>query len=133
MSKRTFILFSTFIVIAVLGGLFMAAYQLYWHEKINNYIYEIATCGLQNESSCLENPRCEPIYRPFEKNGNADFDKCKLIPDFKKQSLSTAKLLCDQTGGKWEKIKYGEYCNCSIIKKVYIKEQGCTKQKRLVE
>jgi len=128
MTKRTFILLFIFLFLVIFGGTFIAVWKLYWNEEIRNYVVNLATCSLLSESVCLENPKCEPIYRQNSSIGNTvEFEECKLIPDYKKKSLATDEQLCNKTGGQWQRLKSGYYCNCVSLERrlVWIKGQGC--------
>lgn len=128
MTKRSFILLSIFIVVVILGGTFITVYKLYWNEQIKNYVLDLATCGFLSETSCENNPKCEPIYRQIDSaQKTVEFERCQFIPERKKQGLAQAKTLCEQTGGSWERLKSGYYCNCvsNGQNKIWDKDKGC--------
>lgn len=125
--KRTSVLLVVFLGLLLVGGIFIATWKLYWQEYLRGYIDKLTVCNYLDETACQKTVKCEPIYRPAVVGGAVEYAHCQQISDYKKQTLQAAQILCAQTGGEWQSLKSGDYCNCRALdqSKVWLKGLGC--------
>jgi len=128
MTQRVTKLIIVLVVLLVVGGIFSAVYKLYWESKIQNYAYSLDTCQQLSEERCLENSKCQPVYKLSSGENNIlVFGTCSALTDNSKQKLNDAQALCQKTGGEWTRLKTGSYCNCSVVGVgvTWNKDKGC--------
>ncbi len=77
-------------------------------------------CAELAKDACLKQPSCQAIY-----NQDGTFSSCIELSSEVLSDLSEDKSLCVNTGGDWQKIQYGAFCNCSKINKVFKPQEGC--------
>ena len=83
-------------------------------------LFRGSPCEKLEEEACQKRKDCAAIY-------NKEFKECVTFSEQQQEELALAENLCRQTGGEWQKTKYGEYCNCAIIfpPKIYMPGKGC--------
>ena len=77
-------------------------------------------CAKLAKDACLKQSSCQAIY-----NQDGTFSSCIELSSEVLSDLSEDKSLCANTGGEWQKIQYGAFCNCSGINKVFKPQEGC--------
>ena len=77
-------------------------------------------CAELVKDACLKQSSCQAIY-----NQDGTFSSCIELSSEVLSDLSEDKSLCVNTGGDWQKIQYGAFCNCSKINKVFKPQEGC--------
>ena len=129
MSKQTYIIFSVFVIIAVVGGIFIYFYRDYVDDFIGQYIAKITICGnISSEADCYARDFCEGIYRPSCPDcSDLEFIRCQRIPLKVLIQVEKEKKLCQDSGGQWYRNKLGNFCLCQKagVNKVFNKEEGC--------
>lgn len=113
MKPRTVFIFAAFMALAMLAIIFTFAYNGFMGQKLQNYIRQIAQCSYLDEKTCGKNPQCQPIFKQYtDKNGAVDFKNCVYLSQTAQTQNNKDKQLCATTGGQWQAIKYGSYCDC---------------------
>ena len=129
MSKKTILFFSIFLVVAVIGSLFIYFYRNYASALVDRYVSEITVCGnIVNEADCYARDFCEGIYGPSCPDcQDLEFQSCQRISPLTLSNLEKEKSLCQETGGEWYRNKLGNFCLCQKIgnNKFFDKSQGC--------
>ena len=129
MSKRTIVLLSIFIVIAIIGSIFIYLYREQTNALIRYYISKITVCGnILNEENCFAKDFCEGIYGPSCPDcQDLGFKRCQRIPLKTLFELEKEKKLCQDTSGEWYRNKLGNFCLCQQagIDKTFNKTEGC--------
>ena len=77
-------------------------------------------CAELAKDACPKQSSCQAIY-----NQDGTFSSCIELSSDAISDLSEDKSLCVNTGGEWQKIQYGAFCNCSGINKVFKPQEGC--------
>lgn len=126
---RTMVIFSIFIVIAIVCSLFIFRYKQYIDTMVRSYVDSITVCGnILDEQTCLARESCEPIYGPAGPNDpRLEFKNCQ------RKSLTTLvqeqaqKESCERTGGEWYENNLGEFCLCQKAgaNMTFDRTQGC--------
>ena len=126
---RTVIIFSIFVVVALLGSFFILNYRQFTDGLIDQYVNSITVCGnITEETTCVSRESCEPIYGPAGPNDpRPEFRKCQ------RKSLATLvgeereKAQCEKTGGEWYTNNFGSFCLCQKIgaNMMFDRMQGC--------
>lgn len=126
---RTVIIFSIFVVVALLGSFFIINYRQFTDGLISQYVNSITVCGnISEEETCVARESCEPIYGPAGPNDpRPEFRKCQ------RKSLATLvgeereKAQCAKTGGEWYTNNFGSFCLCQKIgaNMMFDRMQGC--------
>lgn len=129
MSKRTIVLFSIFIIVAVVGSIFIYHYRSYADLLIKQYISKITTCeNILDEQDCYAKDFCEGIYGPSCPDcHDSELKWCQRIPMDVLVLLEKERHLCVSSGGEWERNKLGNFCLCQKagINKTFNKTKGC--------
>ncbi|NUM25739.1 MAG: hypothetical protein HUU49_03930 [Candidatus Buchananbacteria bacterium] len=129
MSQRTIVIFGLFLVISIVGGIFIYFYQGYAEQLISRYVSKITVCeNISNEEVCYAKEFCEGIYGPTCPDCNdSAFRRCQRIPLNVLAKTEQSKSLCTKTGGEWFHGKMGDFCVCQEIgvNKVFDAAQGC--------
>lgn len=129
MSKRTLLIFSLFIIVAIVGSVFVYFYRDRTQLLLAAYADKIASCGsILDEASCVSNKFCQPIYKPIS-DGSKDlaFVSCQKISDRDLAEITQAQTVCQNTGGQWYESKLGKFCLCDQAgaDKIFDSAQGC--------
>lgn len=77
-------------------------------------------CESLSENACQSQNSCQAIYAQDKK-----FLRCITLSQESLQENKRQKELCSSTGGKWEKIEFGRYCDCSSQGKYFRAQLGC--------
>lgn len=77
-------------------------------------------CAELTKDECLKQSSCQAIY-----NQDGSFSLCIELSSDVLSDLNDDRSLCVNTGGEWQKIQYGAFCNCSGINKVFKPQEGC--------
>lgn len=129
MSKQTIIIFGIFVIVALVGSIFIYYYSGYADELIDKYIAKITICeNITDEKNCYERDFCEGIYGPScLECDNLEFRECKRVSSEVKKIIVREKNLCDQTDGQWYRNKLGNFCLCQKIGQdlTFDKNKGC--------
>jgi hypothetical protein len=129
MSKRTIIIFSVFISVAMISSAFIYLYRAGSEELINRYISKIVSCGeIQKEDECFSYDFCVGIYKPSCPDCNdVTFSSCERLSFGTVAEIEKERNLCEATNGKWYRNKLGNFCFCQPDKK-FNKAIGCIKK-----
>lgn len=132
MHRRTLILFSLFVVAAITAVLFAFFYRQATNRMINGYVAQITTCGnIVSEEDCYARDFCEGIYGPSCANcQDQAFRRCEKVPPAVEAELTTARALCQNTGGQWYHNRLGSSCLCQAAgaNMTFDRERGCVAQ-----
>ena len=132
MKPRTFVLFNIFIALVIFASVFIYIFRDWTGQKLAAYIESLSICGnILEEDRCLELEKCEGIYGPnCPTCENLVFKSCQEIPRQVLLQEKKERDLCQQTGGVWQKTKYGRFCLCQTggTKKIFVKDKGCVEQ-----
>ena len=129
MPKRTVTIFSIFIIVAVVGSIFIYFFRGYGDRLVSRLVSEITVCGnILDESGCQEKSFCEGIYGPSCPDCNdLEFKRCHRVPLHVLVQIEKEKNLCRETAGEWYTNKLGNFCLCQQAgpNKIFNKELGC--------
>ncbi|MFA5021686.1 MAG: hypothetical protein WC508_01205 [Patescibacteria group bacterium] len=114
MSKRTIIIFSIFVIVAMIGVTFAVLYRQQVDALVNHYSASLAICGnILDEKECFLNDFCEGIYQPACIDcKEMVFKSCHRVSRQTAASLTQQKGLCQNTGGQWYRNQLGNFCLC---------------------
>ena len=131
MPNRTIIIFGLFLIVAIIGSVFIYFYQDYAENLVGRYISKITICeNITNEEVCFDKSFCEGIYGPTCPSCNDNvFRRCQRIPLGVIAQIQREMALCTQTGGEWFSGKLGEFCVCQEVgtNKIFDSIKGCIK------
>jgi len=129
MKFRTLIIFSIFIVVAIVASLFVYLYRNQTNRLLGLYQAKITTCGnILSESDCYARDFCEGIYQPSCPTcDDAIFTSCQRVPAKAAAAIVTNRQLCQNTGGVWSRTNLGNFCLCDQagMNKIFDSESGC--------
>ncbi len=132
MKRRTIIIFSIFLGLVAIFGIFVYFYRARMEQIIQEYVAKITICGnILSEQDCYARDFCEGIYAPSCVDcQDLEFKNCQNVPLKTLIQIKKEKKFCLQTGGEWYRGKLGVFCLCqkSGIDKVWDKEKGCIKK-----
>lgn len=130
MHKRTIIIFTIFVAIAILGSGFIYFYRDFIDQAVKTYISKITVCGnITDDEVCMEKDFCQGIYGPSCPDcTDLVFRECVRAPEDSVAVSKKGQELCEQTGGQWYSNRLGDFCLCNIASpnSVFNKEIGCT-------
>jgi len=109
---RAIVLFSAFIIFAILAAIFVFYYKQATERWVKEYSSKIAVCGnIINEYECFNKINCEGIYGPSCPDcGDLKFVRCQQIPAKVLLQNEQKKRDCEKEGGKWYRNKNGFFC-----------------------
>ncbi|MDD2807926.1 MAG: hypothetical protein PHW95_05420 [Patescibacteria group bacterium] len=129
MSKRTLLIFSLFIVVAIVGSVFVYFYRDRTQVLLAAYADKIAACGsMLNEAECVSNKFCQAIYKPANDDSKKlEFVSCQKISNQELAEINQATTVCQNTGGEWYESKLGKFCLCDKAgaDKIFDQTKGC--------
>ena len=129
MQTRAVVIFSIFVVVALIFVIFFYFYRGYTDVLVSSYVDKISACDqINNEDECFNRESCLGIYAPSCLNCNdLVFQSCQKISSAMAESIKSQQSVCDSTGGVWQKNKLGSFCSCQSvgINKVFNKQLGC--------
>ena len=129
MSTQTIIIFSIFIIVAIVGSIFIFYYRDFAESLLSLYIAKITVCGnILDELDCYAKDFCAGIYGPSCPDcHDLEFKRCERIPVKVMAQLENEKKLCASTGGEWDRNQYGDFCLCQKagFDKTFNKTKGC--------
>lgn len=127
--RRTMIIFTLFIVAAVIGSFFIFNYRQFTDELLRSYVSSLTVCGnITDEPTCVSKESCEPIYSPAGPNDpRLEFQRCQRKSLQTLVTEETQHELCRQTGGEWYENNLGQFCLCQQAgaTMVFDRAQGC--------
>lgn len=104
-------LYSGYAIFGLLAGMAVSA--------LNN-AGSSAFCPSYNEAQCAQESECQSIFRE-----DRSFSHCIALTQEELEVLRFDRQLCQKTGGAWQRIPAGAFCNCSKINKTYSPGGGC--------
>ena len=83
MKSRSIIIFSIFILVALIFAFFVFVYFSYVEQLVKDYVAKITTCGnILDEADCYAKDFCEGIYAPAcEDCQELEFKQCQKVSD----------------------------------------------------
>jgi len=110
--RRALLLFTFFIVFAVLAAGFIFVYKQKTDQWVQAYAGQIAICeNIVDEMDCVDKVSCEGIYGPSCADcADSVFLRCQRIPEKILKDNEIKKQACAQAGGQWYRNKSGFYC-----------------------
>ncbi len=127
--KRTIIIFSLFILLAVATSAFVFFYRERTDRIVQEYVAEITTCGnIADEADCAQKDFCEGIYEPTCPTcSSLQFVRCASVPPTIQVERTRQQKLCESTGGEWYKNNYGTLCLCRDVDALatFDAQRGC--------
>ncbi len=130
MAKRTIIIFSIFISVAMITSAFIFLYRGATDKLINKYISKITVCSeITEEDLCFSRDYCVGIYKPScLECKDLVFSNCERISFGTVAKIEKERGLCESSSGRWYRNKLGNFCFCQAGDK-FDKKVGCvTKQ-----
>lgn len=132
MQKRTVLLFSIFIFIAVVGVALITYYLSKNNQIVKDYVEQITVCGnIIDEEDCYSRDFCQGIYAPTCPTcQSVEFQKCVKIEGQSKDLLAAEKTICESTSGVWYRNRLGSFCICDRdgMNKKFEPEKGCVEK-----
>ncbi len=129
MSKRTLLLFSILVIVALIFTVLAFVYSNQTDGLIDDYVAKITVCeNITDEQTCYQHDFCEGVYRNTTE-GSTAFSSCRRIDDKTQAMLSEQQAMCVQTNGEWMRSHRGFYCQCPASpgkRGVFDKQQGCS-------
>ncbi|MDD5110806.1 MAG: hypothetical protein PHI63_06385 [Patescibacteria group bacterium] len=123
MSRRTVSLFAIFGVLAIGALLFAMAYTGWFGPRLQSYILSLRRCAYLSETQCARTEKCQATYEPSTDSAKKpEFRECRTLDV---PTVMTEENLCGKTGGRWERQKFGLYCNCAPAGKRWTVDKGC--------
>jgi len=106
------ILFSAFIIFAILSAIFVYGYKQATNQWVKEYSAKIAVCGnILNEYECFNKINCEGIYGPScPECSDLKYLRCQQIPAKVLIQNEEKKNDCQHHGGQWYRNKNGFFC-----------------------
>jgi len=128
MNKRTIIIFSIFISVAMVGGVFIYLYRDFTERLINKYNSKMVSCNdILEEDQCFLRDYCIGVFKPSCSTcSDLSFSHCERLSFGQVSETEKEKKLCEATSGRWHRNKLGNFCICPINEK-FIKTAGCVK------
>ena len=121
MSKRTIILLSIFIALFILAGVLFFVYRNYSSSLLAGFFNDGGRCvNISDEGQCYQHDYCEGIYDKESK-----FKYCQEVSDKVLAMNAKDQELCNETGGKWYRNKFGNFCLCQNSHK-FDQDKGCS-------
>jgi hypothetical protein len=123
-----FLVFSGLVIVGVIATLVMFIYRGRIGRLVESYREEIAVCAnIVDEQTCFDNDRCQGIYTPSCPTCAPTFTECQEVSEQAATVYAEDKILCERTGGEWQKTKLGQLCTCDMVGmvRVFDKTQGC--------
>ena len=131
MRKQTLILFTLFVVVAIVGIAFAFLYRRGTDSLLERFADQIASCeSITDEQACFQNEKCEGIYASNGNEQMPEFLRCQEIPEKFAAEYEREQTLCHATGGRWLRTKFGNFCQCDEIgaERIFDAVRGCVKQ-----
>ncbi|MFA6410723.1 MAG: hypothetical protein WCW26_04075 [Candidatus Buchananbacteria bacterium] len=129
MTKRTIIIFSIFVSVAMVGSAFIFLYRQKTDILIDRYEKKLVICGnILEEKECFNNDFCEGIYQPACENcPELKFKSCQKVSDGMVKMINEQKAVCQKTAGKWYRNRLGNFCLCdqNSAGRTFDKNLGC--------
>lgn len=130
MRPKTLILILVFVGLVIFATNFIPYYKKISVAKIRNYIESLSICeNTFDEQQCFELEKCEGIYGPACLTcQDLEFKRCQKIPERVRKELEKEKELCLNSGGNWQKTKFGYFCVCLAkngVERKFDRIKGC--------
>jgi len=129
MKHRAIVVFSIFMLVALVVVIFIYFYRVEVDKLLAQYVDKITSCAnITDEQQCFKNNFCEGIYGPSCPDCNdREFKSCKEISKTTVGTLIKERQLCEETGGNWYENRLGSFCLCDPagVNKVFSRVRGC--------
>ncbi|OGY55266.1 MAG: hypothetical protein A3A24_02060 [Candidatus Buchananbacteria bacterium RIFCSPLOWO2_01_FULL_46_12] len=129
MKNRTVLIFSLFVLVALVVVIFIYFYRGQVDKLVDRYVDKIASCGeITSEAECVKNSFCEGIYGPScPECKDLAFKNCQEVSVSTAGILEKEQDLCLKTGGEWYRNKLGSFCLCETggANKIFSRVRGC--------